>query len=63
MTIAEMIPQEMAERMGSDATEAESEKFRELLIEAGYEQSESDDIPESTWLRIMDRAIIAMVQS
>jgi len=57
MTIAEMIPQEMAERMGSDATEAEGQKFRELLIEAGYEQSESGDIPESTWLRIMDRAV------
>ena len=59
MTIAEMTGQEMAERMGSDATEAEGEKFREMLIDAGYEQSESDSIPESTWLRIMDESIIA----
>ena len=53
MTINQMSSADLAERMGSDATDEQASKFMDGLIDGGYGETESAEIPEDEWLRIM----------
>ena len=52
MNISEMTDWQMAEAMGSEATEQDGRKMHELLINANY--MSLDDIPEDQWLALID---------
>lgn len=57
MTVNQLSNADLAERMGSDATEEQASKFRAGLIDGGYGDTESADISENEWLRIMREAL------
>lgn len=47
--------EDLMDRMGPDATEAEAVKMREILVD-GYPGRFAEDIPESRWFEALDQA-------
>ena len=47
--ISTMPTHELAERIGSLASDAETEAFRKLAIAAGFGGSTTSDIPDAEW--------------
>ena len=46
---------ELAERMGNEATETEARAMREMLVEH-FNGRDTADIPEADWLEMLDEA-------
>ena len=46
---------ELAERMGTEATETESRAMREMLVEK-FNGTDTADIPEADWLEMLEEA-------
>ena len=47
---------DLSERMGDSATVAEAIIMRDLLIEAGHDDSDSASVAEDEWLLLCSRA-------
>lgn len=45
---------DLAERMGTEATEAEAEAMRDLLVQ-GFDGQDTADVPEADWLNMLDQ--------
>ena len=46
---------ELAERMGTEATESEARAMREMLVE-NFDGMDTTDIPEADWMEMLDEA-------
>ena len=46
---------ELAERIGSLCSDAETETFRKLAIAAGFEDSTCSDIPDAQWYSMIQK--------
>lgn len=46
---------ELAERIGSLCSDAETEKFRQLAIAAGFGNSICSDIPDAQWYPMISK--------
>ena len=53
--IATMPTHELAERIGSLASDAETETFRKLAIAAGFGNSTASDIPDAQWYSMIQK--------
>ena len=53
--IATMPTHELAERIGSLASDAETEAFRQLAIAAGFGNLTTSDIPDAQWYPMIEK--------
>lgn len=52
----DMSLEQLAERIGAGATQAQALELRDLLIEEGWEGKNTIDLPEDLWERMVDAA-------
>lgn len=55
----DMSLEQLAERMGAGATEAQALELRDLLIEEGWDGKRTTDLPEDLWERMVAAALEA----
>lgn len=54
---------QLAERIGAGATQAQAIELRDLLIEEGWNDKQTTDLPEDLWERMVDAALEAAQQA